>query len=114
MSTPVDVCAGRDVKGLYARQRAGEIPGLTGVDDPYEPPLAPEVVAAAPTRSTSTTCVDRIVEVLPMSTVDLTDADLAALSATFETVSAEEIVRVGGRPRSATASASRRRSPTPC
>ncbi len=44
VSAPVDVCAQRDVKGLYARQRAGEISGLTGVDDPYEPPLSPEVV----------------------------------------------------------------------
>jgi len=43
VSTPVDECATRDVKGLYARQRAGELRGLTGVDDPYEPPLAPEV-----------------------------------------------------------------------
>jgi adenylylsulfate kinase len=31
------------VKGLYARQKAGELTGLTGVDDPYEPPLNPEV-----------------------------------------------------------------------
>lgn len=44
ISTPVDVCSDRDVKGLYAKQRAGEMTGLTGVDDPYEPPLAPEVV----------------------------------------------------------------------
>ena len=44
VSTPVDVCAERDVKGLYAKQRAGEIKGLTGVDDPYEPPRSPEVV----------------------------------------------------------------------
>jgi len=44
VATPVDVCAQRDVKGLYARQRAGEITNLTGVDDPYEPPLEPEVV----------------------------------------------------------------------
>ena len=44
VATPVEVCAERDVKGLYAKQRAGEISGLTGVDDPYEPPLAPEVV----------------------------------------------------------------------
>jgi adenylylsulfate kinase len=43
VSTPVEVCAQRDVKGLYAKQRAGELKGLTGVDDPYEPPLAPEV-----------------------------------------------------------------------
>ncbi|TML64918.1 MAG: adenylyl-sulfate kinase [Actinobacteria bacterium] len=44
VSTPVDVCAKRDVKGLYAKQKAGEMNGLTGVDDPYEPPLTPEVV----------------------------------------------------------------------
>ncbi len=46
MSTPVEVCAERDVKGLYARQAAGEISGLTGVDDPYEPPSNPEVTVA--------------------------------------------------------------------
>ena len=44
VATPVEVCAERDVKGLYAKQRAGEITGLTGVDDPYEPPLRPEAV----------------------------------------------------------------------
>ncbi|MGH9189634.1 MAG: adenylyl-sulfate kinase [Acidimicrobiales bacterium] len=44
VSTPVEVCSVRDVKGLYARQRRGEISGLTGVDDPYEPPLSPELV----------------------------------------------------------------------
>ena len=43
MSTPPEVCAQRDVKGLYARARAGEVTGMTGVDDPYEPPLAPEL-----------------------------------------------------------------------
>jgi adenylylsulfate kinase-like enzyme len=39
------VCEQRDVKGLYAKARAGEIKGFTGVDDPYEPPSNPEVVA---------------------------------------------------------------------
>jgi adenylylsulfate kinase len=43
VSTPVDVCSERDVKGLYAKQRSGELSGLTGVDDPYEAPRAPEV-----------------------------------------------------------------------
>ncbi|WP_285544239.1 adenylyl-sulfate kinase, partial [Streptomyces lavendulae] len=36
VATPVEVCSERDVKGLYAKQAAGEISGLTGVDDPYE------------------------------------------------------------------------------
>lgn len=44
VATPVEVCTERDVKGLYARQRAGELTGLTGVDDPYEPPLQPDAV----------------------------------------------------------------------
>ncbi len=44
VATPVEVCSQRDVKGLYARHRAGELSGLTGVDDPYEPPLSPELV----------------------------------------------------------------------
>jgi adenylylsulfate kinase len=43
VSTPFDVCAARDVKGLYARARAGEIPNFTGLDDPYEAPTAPEL-----------------------------------------------------------------------
>jgi adenylylsulfate kinase len=47
VSTPVAVAAERDVKGLYARQRVGEISGLTGVDDPYEVPLHPDLVIAA-------------------------------------------------------------------
>jgi len=44
VATPVEVCSERDVKGLYARQRDGELSGLTGVDDPYEAPLSPELV----------------------------------------------------------------------
>ncbi|WEH38935.1 adenylyl-sulfate kinase [Streptomyces sp. NBC_01218] len=43
VATPVEVCSERDVKGLYAKQAAGEISGLTGVDDPYEAPEAPDL-----------------------------------------------------------------------
>jgi sulfate adenylyltransferase len=43
VDTPLEVCEQRDVKGLYARARDGSLAGLTGVDDPYEPPLAPEL-----------------------------------------------------------------------
>jgi len=59
VATPLEVCAERDVKGLYAKQRAGELTGLTGVDDPYEAPLRPEVVV--PTHQQS---VDESVELL--------------------------------------------------
>jgi len=43
VATSLEDCEARDVKGLYAKARAGEIPEFTGVSDPYEPPLAPEV-----------------------------------------------------------------------
>jgi adenylylsulfate kinase len=44
VATPLAECAARDVKGLYARQARGELTGLTGVDDVYEPPVAPDLV----------------------------------------------------------------------
>jgi adenylylsulfate kinase len=44
VAAPVEICAERDVKGLYARALAGEIQHFTGVSDPYEPPLDPELV----------------------------------------------------------------------
>ncbi len=43
VNAPLNVCEDRDVKGLYKRARAGEIKSFTGIDDPYEPPLNPEV-----------------------------------------------------------------------
>lgn len=43
VSTPLIECERRDVKGLYARARRGEITNFTGIDDPYEPPETPEV-----------------------------------------------------------------------
>jgi adenylylsulfate kinase len=43
VATAVEVCAERDVKGLYAKQRAGALTGLTGIDDPYEIPESPEL-----------------------------------------------------------------------
>jgi adenylylsulfate kinase len=44
VAAPVEVCAERDVKGLYAKALAGEIKHFTGISDPYEPPLGPELV----------------------------------------------------------------------
>jgi adenylylsulfate kinase len=44
VAAPVGVCAERDVKGLYARALAGEIPHFTGISDPYEPPTDPEII----------------------------------------------------------------------
>jgi len=44
VSTPIEECERRDVKGLYAKARRGEITSFTGVDDPYEIPTSPELV----------------------------------------------------------------------
>jgi bifunctional enzyme CysN/CysC len=47
VDTPIEVCEQRDPKGLYAQARAGKITGFTGIDDPYEPPLTPDLVLRA-------------------------------------------------------------------
>jgi bifunctional enzyme CysN/CysC len=44
VDTPIEECEQRDPKGLYAKARAGELTGFTGIDDPYEPPLQPDLV----------------------------------------------------------------------
>lgn len=44
VDTPLDVCEQRDPKGLYKKARAGELKGFTGIDDPYEAPMNPELV----------------------------------------------------------------------
>ena len=47
VDTPIEVCEARDPKGLYKKARAGEIKGFTGIDDPYEAPVSPELVLSA-------------------------------------------------------------------
>ena len=63
VATPVEVCSERDVKGLYAKQRAGEMVGLTGVDAPYEAPTSPEVVVPTHQQSLEAS-VDQLIAVL--------------------------------------------------
>ena len=60
---PLEVCADRDVKGLYRKAMAGEIKGFTGVDDPYEPPLSPEVICRT-ADETPEQSADRIIRKL--------------------------------------------------
>ena len=59
VSTSLEVSEARDVKGLYARARRGELTGLTGIDDPYERPLAPEL-AIDTARVDVETAVERL------------------------------------------------------
>jgi adenylylsulfate kinase len=51
VDTPLEVCEQRDPKGLYKKARAGEIKHFTGIDDPYEAPLSPELVLNAGERT---------------------------------------------------------------
>ncbi len=44
VNTPLEICEQRDPKGLYKKARSGQLKGFTGIDDPYEPPLRPEIV----------------------------------------------------------------------
>jgi bifunctional enzyme CysN/CysC len=63
VDTPIEVCESRDVKGLYAKARAGELPGFTGIDDPYEAPERADVVVAGD-RTLPDGAAAAIVEVL--------------------------------------------------
>jgi adenylylsulfate kinase len=51
LATPIGTCEQRDPKGLYKKARAGEIKGFTGIDDPYEEPLKPEITLDATSTS---------------------------------------------------------------
>lgn len=53
---PLEVCAERDVKGLYARAMAGEIPNFTGVSDPYEAPANPDIVVDTHRQTVEQSC----------------------------------------------------------
>ncbi|HEX3780426.1 MAG TPA: adenylyl-sulfate kinase [Pseudonocardiaceae bacterium] len=64
VATPVEECMRRDPKGLYARARAGQLPGLTGVDDRYEQPSRPELRLDT-TDIDPTTAARRILDLLP-------------------------------------------------
>lgn len=63
VNAPLEVCESRDVKGLYAKARAGEIRGFTGIDDPYEPPLTPEVTCYT-AEETIAESVGKVMQVL--------------------------------------------------
>ena len=54
VDAPLEVCEARDPKGLYKKARAGQLKGFTGIDDPYEAPLKPELVLDASQKSAET------------------------------------------------------------
>jgi adenylyl-sulfate kinase len=72
VNTPIEECARRDPKGLYARARGGELRGFTGVDDPYEPPQSPELELLPGTELE--TAVDQVVVLLKKPVTGAVDA----------------------------------------
>ncbi|MCB1044206.1 MAG: adenylyl-sulfate kinase [Acidobacteria bacterium] len=66
VATPLEVCESRDVKGLYAKARKGEITQFTGIDDPYEAPSDPELVIDTSQISADEACT-RILTFLEMT-----------------------------------------------
>jgi sulfate adenylyltransferase len=63
VSTPLDVVMKRDVKGLYAASQRGEVEKMTGVADPYEPPIGPEITLDTVDRTVAENA-DRVVHYL--------------------------------------------------
>lgn len=63
VDTPIEVCEARDVKGLYAKARAGEIPEFSGISAPYEPPHDPELRVRTEERDLEA-CVDEVLATL--------------------------------------------------
>jgi adenylylsulfate kinase len=73
---PQEECERRDVKGMYKRARSGELRGFTGVDDPYEEPLTPELklVTAGVSSESSVACIEAELETAHW--LDVSDPDL--------------------------------------
>ncbi len=63
MDAPLELCEERDPKGLYARARAGELAGMTGVGAPYEPPTEPDLVLGSCDETVEEE-VERVMELL--------------------------------------------------
>jgi len=60
VGTPLEVCESRDVKGLYAKARQGIVKHFTGIDDPYEPPVRPEIFV----DTSKSTCKEAIHQII--------------------------------------------------
>ena len=60
IKTSLEECEKRDVKGLYKKARAGEVKGMTGLDDPYEAPVSPEVICETE-KETPEECAAKVI-----------------------------------------------------
>jgi adenylyl-sulfate kinase len=73
VNTPIEACEARDPKNMYKRARAGEISGFTGVNAPYEPPVAPDMVIDTST-ATPSECAEKLLAGL-ISRIAVSESD---------------------------------------
>ncbi len=69
VDAPIAVCEERDPKGLYKKARAGNLTGFTGISDPYEPPLKPELVLEAGKKNADTLADEVILHIEQMGII---------------------------------------------
>jgi len=70
VDTPLEVCEQRDPKGLYKKARAGELKGMTGIDDPYEPPTNPELTLQAGTKTADSLADEVVAHLRPVKKIN--------------------------------------------
>lgn len=89
VDAPLEVCKTRDPKGLYARALRGEIKNFTGIDDPYEPPLAPQIHLHTD-RESAEESSDQVYQFLQVR--GLIDEQAESLNGTYQANALEKIV----------------------
>lgn len=94
VNTPIEVCEERDVKGLYARARRGQITGFTGVDDPYEEPVDPEIQIET-VKTDPLTNAHTIIDYLKQCGFITPNGDSPNNQQTKETINEAELAKTG-------------------
>jgi adenylyl-sulfate kinase len=79
LKCPIDVLAERDAKGLYKKALAGELKNFTGVDDPYEAPIAPEVLVETNLETPEASAAQIIARLEELSLVSLAEPQASAM-----------------------------------
>jgi adenylylsulfate kinase len=93
VNTPLELCVKRDVKGMYKKAFAGEIKNFTGVTDPYEPPLNPEIVIETQKEEPETSAASILESLERMGFID--PADEPAYSADDAEIIRDRLVKLG-------------------
>ena len=95
VDTPLAVCEDRDVKGMYAKARRGELKDFTGIDDPYEPPLAPEIALETVTQTPEDNAQLLLQEVIRRGFVRAPSASMSESTTPVSALVEEHTLHVG-------------------